>query len=895
MRKTRGTRDLRLRGLVLGAWCGVGPLADDAHAQNGHSLRGNAVVVEGESHWNNWSFPAGTLKIDAGGVRPRLWRRHTNAVRDIVDNLRFNPPDYLNKKSPDEIELLDAVDAGSNKAAVANLFDGDMTTYWEPEFPDGVTAETLDQHGWFAVDLGHLLIGNRIVLRFVDEGLGDPFRLFEVMVSDGQKPVKALAGNALDYTRTYQTLHPNLGERVIEIDLANLPVAERRKRIVRLVQVVVTGSALARGREISRDEYERLRTEAPQDTGLVEYSKSLESGGELAVTRELYDKLEEGLRGPIRYFRRELPRLAELEVWSEGDDIFKETLSRGGQFSHTTTHILGAAELNPQLLLDGQIETYQAFQMMASGLPDASFLVDLVVDLGSFFWIEAERIVLNFRPSIFAFTFGELALDFSDGAREADGSLKWHRRAFTPPGIPRRASSTGSVHLYAFDFEPVKARFLRMQYRRAGINSYPGGTTTAFMGEIQLHGRGYQPQVELTSDLVQLGGSRNLSTIEWVADTPPGTRVELQTRTGNTLDTLLHYYKSDGTEISEAQYNKIRIKSQKGPIVPEEVAGSDWEPWSEPYEIAGGSQVTSPSPRRLLKIRATLHSDDPDVHATLGEVRLNFSEPVADRLLGRLVPTRVDSPGVEGAFSLFVDLESQANPFDEFLLRAPPGMQLAFDPSREHVFAGPASAFGDRADPKADGPTDRTVGDVQVLTTGDSLQLSFAPVRSGVEVVRVDFRGTLFSSGGRLQALMRNSDDGVWQRVDEEVTRTSLQLVAQPQRKVLFGSLELNPPAFSPNDDGLNDVVKFNFTLMLVGISAAVEVEIFDLTGRRLRRLEEQRPASAGTYSIAWDGRDEAGVVVPPGLYAARVRLDSDTEGASIVSRDVLRTVAVIY
>ena len=92
MRKTRGTRDLRLRGLFLAAWCGVGPLADDAHAQSGHSLRGNAVVVEGESHWNNWSFPAGTLKIDAGGVRPRLWRRHTNAVRDIVDNLRFNPP-----------------------------------------------------------------------------------------------------------------------------------------------------------------------------------------------------------------------------------------------------------------------------------------------------------------------------------------------------------------------------------------------------------------------------------------------------------------------------------------------------------------------------------------------------------------------------------------------------------------------------------------------------------------------------------------------------------------------------------------------------------------------------------------------------------------------------------
>ena len=87
--------------------------------------------------------------------------------------------------------------------------------------------------------------------------------------------------------------------------------------------------------------------------------------------------------------------------------------------------------------------------MMASGLPDASFLVDLVVDLGSFFWIEAERIVLNFRPSIFAFTFGELALDFSDGARQADGSLKWDRRAFTSPAFPaaRQAPLGASVRL----------------------------------------------------------------------------------------------------------------------------------------------------------------------------------------------------------------------------------------------------------------------------------------------------------------------------------------------------------------------------------------------------------------------------------------------------------------
>ena len=868
---------------LIAVGCGIALLAGGALAQGGHRIGANAVVIDGPSHWNNWSFPSGTLKIDADGVRPRHWRKDTNAVLDIVDNLRFNPPDYLNTKAAEEIELLDALDAGTNVEDLVHLFDGDITTYWEPEFPRVGATDDLDQRWWFAVDMGHSLNASRIVLRFVNEDLGDPFRLFEVLVSDGQKPVQALTGNNLEYTRVYQTLHPNLSERVIEIDLANVPVEQRRKRIVRRVQVVVTGSSLDRGREISQAEYEQMRQDAPRDTGLVEYARRLSSGGDIAVTPAVYARLDENRRGSVRYFRRELPRLAELEVWSDGDDIFKETLARGGGFTHATTHPLGAADMNPKALLDGAISTSVGFRIGVRGL-SASFLVDLIVDLGSSFWIEGGRMALNFRSVLEPSTFGEFAFDFSDGRREIDGSLKWDRRVYTD-GAPERSPTSGLVHLYCMNFEPVKARFFRLQYRRADHQPQ-----FVAVGDMQLIGRGYQPQIELTSDLIQLGASRNLTTIEWDADTPPDTRVQLQTRTGNTLDTLLHYYKTNGTEVSAAQYNQIRIKSQKGDIIPEEVASSDWEPWSEPYEVSGGSQITSPSPRQFLKIRATLLADDPGLHATLRAVRLNFSEPVADRLQGRLVPTRVDSLGVERGFSLLVDFESLGHPFDEILLRAPAGMQLSFDPVCETMFAGLASAFEIGADPSG-----QALRDVQVLATGDSLHLSFPQISSGVEVVRLDFRGTLFSGGGRLQALVRDSEDGHWQQVDEQVNRTSLQLVAQPHRKRLFGALEVNPPAFSPNGDGINDVMLLDFALMLVGASTAVEVEIFDLSGSRVRRLEEQRQVSAGAYSIPWDGRDEAGDLVSPGLYALRLRLDSDTEGASVREREIVRTVAVIY
>ena len=861
-------------------------LAGSAGSQSGHSLGPGSVEVEGMAHWENWDFSAGTLAIDEDGVSPRYWRTNTNAVHDILENLRFNPPASL-EKEPEEIGLLDAVDAGTNREYVVNLFDGDLTTFWEPAPPSGL-AQDLGLQWWFTVDMGRTLVASRIVLRFVDEDLGDPFQLFDVMVSDGQKPIKAIAGKSIDFTRVYQTLHENVNQRVIEIDLANLPVEQRRKRLVRLVQVVVNGSGLQRGREISREDYELLRQDAPGDTGMVEYTKLLSTGGELAVTRAIYDQLEESRRGPVRYFRRERPRLAELEVWSDGDDIFKETLTRGGSFSHTTTHVLGAADLNPQILLDGTIESYLAFNLAASGLHDASFLVDLVADLGSYFWIEGKRMSLNFRAGEHAWTFGGFAVDLSDGTREIDGSLKWERMVENA-GLPQRTATSGLIHLYDFDFEPVKARFFRLQYRRAGKNEYPANVV-AYVGDMQLIGQGYQPQVELTSDLIQLGGSRNLTTIEWDADAPPGTQVQLQTRTGNTLDTLLHYFKADGTEITEAAYNKIRIRSQKGDIVPEEVAGGDWEPWSEPYEVPSGSAITSPSPREFLKVRATLLSDDPEVLATLKSIKVNFSDPVANSLLGQVIPAHVDSLGVEREFSLLVEVENQGKPFNELLLVPPVGMELSFDPERESVFAGPASLLdegGETGNQRMDG--------VVVVASGDSLHLSFPEVPSGTEVVRAGFRGTLYSTGGRLQALLRGSGDGLWQRVDEKVTRTSLQLVAQPERKELFRELAVNPPVFSPNGDSVNDEMTLEFTLMLVGASTAVEAGIFDLGGRRIRLLEEQRSVSAGTYSIPWDGRDEAGNLVPPGLYALRLRLGSDTDGSGVEDREILRTVALTY
>lgn len=61
-----------------------------------------------------------------------------------------------------------------------------------------------------------------------------------------------------------------------------------------------------------------------------------------------------------------------------------------------------------------------------------------------------------------------------------------------------------------------------------------------------------------------------------------------------------------------------------------------------------------------------------------------------------------------------------------------------------------------------------------------------------------------------------------------------------------------------------------------------LRVDIFDLGGRK-RRCLSQAEALAGQVGVEWDGLDEAGRLVPPGLYVLRVEAEGDaqTERAS--------------
>jgi hypothetical protein len=65
--------------------------------------------------------------------------------------------------------------------------------------------------------------------------------------------------------------------------------------------------------------------------------------------------------------------------------------------------------------------------------------------------------------------------------------------------------------------------------------------------------------------------------------------------------------------------------------------------------------------------------------------------------------------------------------------------------------------------------------------------------------------------------------------------------------------------------------------------TGAVDLSIYDASGRLVRTLVEVPSHDAGRHSVSWDGRDENGVEVAAGVYFARLTVDSESATGKMV------------
>jgi len=103
----------------------------------------------------------------------------------------------------------------------------------------------------------------------------------------------------------------------------------------------------------------------------------------------------------------------------------------------------------------------------------------------------------------------------------------------------------------------------------------------------------------------------------------------------------------------------------------------------------------------------------------------------------------------------------------------------------------------------------------------------------------------------------------------DEVTSDRFWIETKVQVRSVLAA-QSTPAVVTPNGDGINDVATISYDLFETTGPVPVAVSIHDLSGHLVRELATQ-DLSIGHYEVAWDGRNDAGRLVGPGVYLFRV------------------------
>jgi len=658
--------------LVVACLLWAGPSA--GQRLTGYRLFDDTVVVGSRSHWQRWSLPVHAVDLSPDGrVSPHFSRERYNVLddRDVFTRSltelrrRGNETAILNVDSTETLDVFGEVitdrkgnpnytyflrpgisRVGSNPEDAAGILDGDPTTFWEPDPDDPV------DDWWVEIDLGRVVALDEVVLHFVDASRGDPFRQFRVLVAPDQEAVTQ-DEDGIDFVSIGGTDAPNETRRTYSLPLEQIYASpEWTGRFVQTIRVIVTESRRGRGRLLAgEDEWLELST---ADRGDIAYYIRDLQGTEEPVDRDVYESLDPERQGRLDYFQRERPRLADVEAWGYGDNISPGIIDGGGSL------FLSGGNFAPGPAFDGDWSTNFLHLVFAPTIVRGV----LTVDMGATFWLDAMRTSASKpRPFIDGYI-----VRGSDGSRDTNGRLKWTRIS---PRSREDNSVDRFVHILDSYSDPKPLRFLEVTVVSVNPNRRGGYNTGPNIAEYQLFSSGYPAEVQFTSDLVEIPEPRHFGAITWKGQTPPGTALEIRTRSGDLLGKIVRYFDRDGQQIAFNAWKNL-LGSFKGPADTTLVPTAGWSSWSRSY-VEQGQRVTSPGLRRFLQFQVRMTTTDRNAAASIDSIRVELLEPVAERIFAEITPTEVPFVGILDTFVVFLQPNFISVPvrslgFDEILL-----------------------------------------------------------------------------------------------------------------------------------------------------------------------------------------------------------------------------------
>ena len=343
--------------------------------------------------------------------------------------------------------------------------------------------------------------------------------------------------------------------------------------------------------------------------------------------------------------------------------------------------------------------------------------------------------------------------------------------------------------------------------------------------------------------------------------------VVLQTRTGPDrfpVQYFRHTGVGDDLEPVSAGLYVALPPEEQGPVRP----NPDWSSWST---VTDGT-VRSPGLVRYLQFRMIF----PQPGAIVRRLVFEYARPpLCQELTAEVDPRRVE-PGEEQTFTLSMVA----------IMMTPRLKNKELSTGFRQLEVLTAAEIAEVEEVLVD---DREVTFAVRQSPGEGFTINLGRrITTDGSFIQIRFRAAIYGDATRFEvrAVDRRLEDGrpeyAYQIAAEgdvdPVSAGGGLVVRLPKRErtrsVLMHALA-EPPSFTPNEDGINDGCRISYDLLNLTRKAAVTIAIHELAGKRVRWLYRDDD-SQGHHSHVWDGRDETGRLVRPGVYVFRISVEAD-------------------
>jgi hypothetical protein len=167
-----------------------------------------------------------------------------------------------------------------------------------------------------------------------------------------------------------------------------------------------------------------------------------------------------------------------------------------------------------------------------------------------------------------------------------------------------------------------------------------------------------------------------------------------------------------------------------------------------------------------------------------------------------------------------------------------------------------------------------------VVSNRDGIGATVTVVSDGHSQIRCVGAGTAWASKSRIPELFGFPDGATLDSVVVEWPSGVKDIVRQPKANRTLTVTENNVTPVLPGEPtpfgvrltpaSPNPFRSATALVLVLESRAPVRAEIFDLSGRRVRRLID-RDLEAGSHVAGWDGRDDSGRATAPGIYFYRL------------------------